>query len=71
MDTQGYSSYISGSRTEYSCSHCTYTSSHLTHMKYHLVKHSGTRLFKCDICQKDFSRKSSLGRHLRKIHQQE
>lgn len=68
VHTQGFVPLVSENRTKYTCIHCPYTTADVCHMRYHQVKHTGARPFKCNICQKNFSQKSSLGRHVKQIH---
>lgn len=56
-------------KVKYSCLYCQYSTSLRKDMAKHQVIHSVARPFRCDICQKNFSQKSSLGLHFRRFHQ--
>lgn len=38
-------------------------------MRRHIAKHTGQRLVKCEFCEKTFSRRDNLKRHILTIHE--
>ncbi|KAB7501644.1 Zinc finger protein [Armadillidium nasatum] len=51
-------------KTHY-CPFCSYKSYLLNNVKRHLLKHTGEKLFPCDICNKSFTTKQNLQVHMR------
>ncbi|KAH8894359.1 hypothetical protein GQ53DRAFT_717088 [Thozetella sp. PMI_491] len=52
-----------------SCHHCGKTFQRREHRDRHLLRHSGSRPFRCALCSKTFARSDTLQRH-RTLHQQ-
>lgn len=51
---------------ELSCPSCNYTTFYSTNMKRHIMfKHTGEKPFKCNLCDKRFTVKEHLQRHIR------
>ncbi|XP_035225127.1 zinc finger protein 583-like [Stegodyphus dumicola] len=51
-------------KRHFCCKFCSYCTKNRQHMLYHEVKHTGARPFQCLLCQRAFSAKSSLRRHV-------
>ena len=49
------------------CDHCEHISTSVGGAKYHRVKHRNV-LFKCELCDKNFSDKSSVNKHQASVH---
>jgi len=55
----------------YSCSYegCNKTFSRPSRLDTHMLSHTGQRPFKCDLCDKDFTRNAHLKRHKQINHE--
>ncbi|GFS81793.1 hypothetical protein NPIL_199931 [Nephila pilipes] len=50
--------------TLHTCNHCSYATYHKGHFNIHMRVHTGERPFKCYMCEKAFTQKIGLRRHL-------
>lgn len=55
----------------YECTECNMKFFRTYHLQQHIVKHTGAKDHKCEICLKEFSRKKALNEHMKKLHMQE
>ena len=54
----------------YDCPHCDYKSAHKQYITEHISSvHEKKKPFKCNVCNKDFSQKSGLYLHNKRLHQ--
>ncbi|XP_050359493.1 zinc finger and BTB domain-containing protein 41-like isoform X10 [Nymphalis io] len=50
------------------CSDCDMEFYAKRELESHMVKHTGTREFKCDICFKSYGRQKTLKQHIKRVH---
>lgn len=50
------------------CKHCDYKSSIMLSIRNHITTHSRERLYKCNICNKAYTRSDSLTTHCQTVH---
>ncbi|XP_046975364.1 zinc finger protein 91-like [Vanessa cardui] len=50
------------------CSDCDMEFYAKRELESHMVKHTGTREFKCDICFKSYGRQKTLKQHMKRVH---
>ena len=66
--SKGTKSLIHKKRSLHTCSICGYQSDRKANLEQHLRVHTGERPFKCELCSKAFTQRSTLKRHLDNVH---
>ncbi|XP_013419016.1 uncharacterized protein LOC106179796 [Lingula anatina] len=53
---------------KFHCDLCQYSTNKQSHLRVHQTTHSGTKPFQCSMCEKTFTAKTTVERHIRCVH---
>ena len=56
---------------KHKCLFCPYSTNVMTNLRNHQRRHTGEKPFRCNVCSKTFTRKSTLQEHYFRLHPQE